>query len=87
MRFVIVNVEWKSESHIYLLLAAIINQQDGKLNKTADNSSRVIDPSRLKVAADAAFDSYANKHDECLQGTRHEILSQIEKWADSPHGK
>ncbi|KAL3432933.1 hypothetical protein BDV09DRAFT_117805 [Aspergillus tetrazonus] len=65
----------------------VISQQVEKLDITADNISRKIDLSRLKVAADAAFDSYANKHDECLPGTRHELLSQIEQWANSQHGK
>ncbi|KAL4745895.1 hypothetical protein BDW72DRAFT_210938 [Aspergillus terricola var. indicus] len=64
-----------------------INQLVERLNITADNSDEKTGLGRLRVAANAAFDSYANKHDECLPGTRHELLSQIEKWADSPHGK
>ncbi|KAL4976093.1 hypothetical protein BDW66DRAFT_151436 [Aspergillus desertorum] len=43
--------------------------------------------SRLRTAKGAAFDSYENQHDECLLGTRTEQLSDIEKWAISPHGK
>ncbi|KAL4813887.1 hypothetical protein BDW67DRAFT_192637 [Aspergillus spinulosporus] len=66
---------------------SIINQRVEELHITTDNIDEKTDLSRLKVVADAAFDSYANKHDECLPRTRHELLSRIEKWADSPHGK
>jgi hypothetical protein len=35
----------------------------------------------------AAFDSYENEHDECLPGTRIELLREVEKWGESPHAK
>jgi len=41
----------------------------------------------LKVAKGAAFDSYENQHNECLLGTRVELLREIEEWTESPHGK
>ncbi|KAL4887988.1 hypothetical protein BDV59DRAFT_196838 [Aspergillus ambiguus] len=47
----------------------------------------ILDLDRLNAAQGAAFDSYANEHDECLPGTRHELLDQIKKWAYSPHEK
>jgi hypothetical protein len=57
------------------------------LSRTADNISQKIDLDRLKIAEGAAFDSYANMHERCLPGTRCELLNQIDKWTDSPHGK
>jgi hypothetical protein len=39
------------------------------------------------VAKGAAFDSYENQHDECLPGTRAELLCEIKEWAESLHGK
>jgi hypothetical protein len=39
------------------------------------------------VAKGAAFDSYENQHNECLLGTRVELLREIEEWTESPHGK
>lgn len=42
---------------------------------------------RLSIVKEAAFDSCDVKHEECLNGTRVEVLRQIEEWAKSPHGK
>ena len=39
------------------------------------------------MAEGAAYDSYENQHDECLPGTRIELLRKIEEWTESPHGK
>ncbi|KAJ6033757.1 hypothetical protein N7444_011528 [Penicillium canescens] len=40
---------------------------------------------KLPVADGAAFGSYADQHeDECLDGTRTDILRQIREWASSP---
>ena len=39
------------------------------------------------MAKGAAFDSYENQHDECLLGTRVELLREIKEWTESPHGK
>lgn len=42
----------------------------------------------LPIAAGAEFDSYVNQHDdECLPGTRTELLHRITEWATSPQGK
>jgi pantothenate kinase-related protein Tda10 len=47
-----------------------------------------IDWGKLSAVQEAAFDSFANQHeDECLPGTRTELLSQITEWAKSPGGK
>ncbi|KAJ5159658.1 uncharacterized protein N7482_006662 [Penicillium canariense] len=43
---------------------------------------------KLPVASGAAFNSYVDQHeDECLPGTRIELLEEIAQWAVSPHGK
>ncbi|KAJ5938320.1 hypothetical protein N7466_001454 [Penicillium verhagenii] len=43
---------------------------------------------KLLVANEAEFDSYTNQHeDECLPGTRTDLLNEIAEWAVSPHGK
>lgn len=57
------------------------------MSQSADHINQKIDLHRLKIAEGAEFDSYENKHAECLPGTRSELLRQIEKWAESPHGK
>ncbi|KAF7502641.1 hypothetical protein GJ744_005416 [Endocarpon pusillum] len=57
------------------------------LSKSADYINQKSDLQGLKIAKRAAFNSYENKHVECLPGTRTELLRQIEEWAESPHGK
>jgi hypothetical protein len=57
------------------------------LSKSADYINQKINLCRLKVAEGAAFDSYVNKHTECLPGTRSQLLCQIKEWAESRHGK
>ena len=54
------------------------------LSKTTDDINQTLDLRKLKVAKGAAFDSY---HDECLPGTRTELLCEIKEWAESPHRK
>lgn len=46
-----------------------------------------IDLEKLPIAEGAAFDYYENQHDECLPGTRIELLRKIEEWTESSHGK
>ncbi|GKZ39891.1 hypothetical protein AbraIFM66950_001488, partial [Aspergillus brasiliensis] len=47
-----------------------------------------LDLSKLPVAANASFDSYASKPEpECLDGTRVDLLQTIADWADDTHGK
>lgn len=42
----------------------------------------------LPLIAGAEYNSYLNQHeDDCLEGTRTELLKQIADWAVSPHGK
>jgi hypothetical protein len=53
--------------------------------KASTNSISIkLDLNRLSVAEGATFDSYANEDDECLPGTRQELLGRIKKWAFSP---
>ncbi|KAA8644431.1 ATP-binding protein [Aspergillus tanneri] len=43
---------------------------------------------KLPIAYGAEFDSYADQHeDDCLPGTRTELLKSVAEWAVSPHGK
>ncbi|KAF7597516.1 hypothetical protein BBP40_003763 [Aspergillus hancockii] len=55
--------------------------------RTTNLIDQKIDLSRLRAAGGAAFDSYANRHAECLPGTRMDLLQQIEDWRKAPHGK
>jgi hypothetical protein len=57
------------------------------LSKNTDDINQKLNLRELKVAKGAAFDSYENQHDECLLGTRVELLRKIEEWTESPHGK
>ncbi|KAJ5894617.1 NACHT and WD40 domain protein [Penicillium taxi] len=42
----------------------------------------------LPVSHEAEFDSFADQHeDECLQGTRAELLNEIKEWVESSQGK
>ena len=46
------------------------------------------DLKELPIAAGAEFGTYMDQHEEeCLQGTREELLDEIYKWAVSPEGK
>lgn len=43
---------------------------------------------KLPIAIGAEFDSYMDQHeDECLPGTRTELLCQIAEWATSSRSK
>ncbi|KAJ6003151.1 hypothetical protein N7451_005698 [Penicillium sp. IBT 35674x] len=43
---------------------------------------------KLSPVPGAAFDSYVDQHeDQCLPGTRTDLLSQISEWALSPQGR
>ncbi|KAF5855116.1 hypothetical protein ETB97_010035 [Aspergillus alliaceus] len=55
--------------------------------RTTNLIDQKIDISRLQTAEGAAFDSYANRHGECLPGTRTDLLQEIEDWTKAPHGK
>ncbi|KAL4732873.1 hypothetical protein BDV11DRAFT_214852 [Aspergillus similis] len=47
-----------------------------------------IDWGKLSPVQEAAIDSFANQHeDQCLPGTRTDLLDEVAKWALSPHGK
>ncbi|GFF62887.1 WD40-repeat-containing domain protein [Aspergillus udagawae] len=57
------------------------------LTENADNINQKLDFSQLQIAKGAAFNSYENKHAECLPGTRSDLLHQVKEWAESPQGK
>lgn len=47
-----------------------------------------MDIDKLPFARGAGYNSYADQYEnECLQGTRTELLQQINEWAFSPHAK
>ncbi|KAL4867481.1 hypothetical protein BDV12DRAFT_186654 [Aspergillus spectabilis] len=47
-----------------------------------------IDWGNLSPVQEASVDSFANQHEnQCLPGTRTDLLNSIMKWALSPHGK
>ena len=55
--------------------------------KTTRFLNKKLDFGSLRTAKGAAFDSYDNSHNECLPGTRVDLLDAIEKWATSEDGK
>ncbi|PLN81768.1 WD40 repeat-like protein [Aspergillus taichungensis] len=55
--------------------------------KTTRILDKKLDFGSLRTAKGAAFDSYDNPHNECLPGTRVELLDAIETWATSEDGK
>lgn len=58
------------------------------INQTADRLHCNMDLKQLSVAHNAVFDSNANQYeDDCLPGTRGDMLRQVEEWATSPQGK
>lgn len=66
---------------------------EGKLTARSTNladfaEQKVIDISKLPIAEDAHFGSYADQHEvECLEGTRTDLLREIEDWVDDSQGK
>ncbi|KAF9889078.1 hypothetical protein FE257_008055 [Aspergillus nanangensis] len=65
-------------------LRVITSESARDVNAMAQN----IDLKELPVAEGAEFNTYMNQHEEeCLPGTRKELLLDIEKWAVSPEGK
>ncbi|KAL7802847.1 putative wd40 protein [Trichoderma afarasin] len=69
------------------LLEGIQGQLESLVQKT-DNFNNKLDLAKLPTAHGAEFDSFATQHDdECLKGTRTEILHLVGEWAASPQGK
>ncbi|PGG94975.1 hypothetical protein AJ79_10335, partial [Helicocarpus griseus UAMH5409] len=66
---------------------ALLAREVKGLSKSTNSIKQKIDLKSLKIAKGAAFDFYANQHEECLPGTRVELLRDIEEWAESPNGK
>ena len=55
---------------------------------TVECLEKNIDWGKLTAVQEAAVDSFANQHEnECLPGTRTELLNEIAEWAVSRHGK
>ncbi|KAJ5639784.1 uncharacterized protein N7484_007646 [Penicillium longicatenatum] len=61
----------------------------GANNGTINQFNNHADPlDKLPAALGAGLDSYMGQHeDECLSGTRMDLLHNIAEWAVSPHGK
>lgn len=61
------------------------------MTEVAQNAERMdqdLGLDKLLIARGAEFDSYVDQHeDECLLGTRTELLRHITEWASSPQGK
>ncbi|RJE17766.1 NACHT domain protein [Aspergillus sclerotialis] len=58
------------------------------LAQGADRLDRNLGLDKLPFARGAEFNSYIDQHeDECLPGTRTEVLGQIADWVVSPQGK
>ncbi|KAL4769155.1 hypothetical protein BDW60DRAFT_109678 [Aspergillus nidulans var. acristatus] len=55
--------------------------------RSTDRLERKFDLRNLKIVEEAIYDSFENKHKECLPETRTELLRQVQDWAESPHGK
>lgn len=54
----------------------------------AEHVNQMTDLDKLPFARGAEYNSYLDQHeDECLLGTRTELLQQIKEWAISPQGK
>lgn len=66
----------------------ILGPRIDHVGETTDRIDRNLSLDRLPFAQGAEFDSFMARHeDECLPGTRTEILNQIREWAVSPQGK
>ncbi|KAL3491549.1 quinon protein alcohol dehydrogenase-like superfamily [Aspergillus germanicus] len=48
---------------------------------------RTLDLKELKIVQGAEFDSYENQHEDCLEGTRVDLLRELEEWSTLPGGK
>ncbi|CAI7660079.1 unnamed protein product [Penicillium pancosmium] len=59
------------------------NQERNTASTLNGNQKFVID--KLRTVEGAPFNSSANQHDPtCLEKTRHELLQEIDQWADGP---
>ncbi|KAE8378117.1 hypothetical protein BDV26DRAFT_292593 [Aspergillus bertholletiae] len=72
---------WKNKAE------QIISGIDNVLSGIQD-VSREMELCKLTIAEGAAFDSYANQHEEeCLPGTRTELLKEVTDWSLSTQGE
>ncbi|KAL2845461.1 hypothetical protein BJY01DRAFT_247722 [Aspergillus pseudoustus] len=58
-----------------------------RLEQKFDLQKLESDLRNLPIAKGAAFDYHGNGHKSCLDGTRNELLDQVEEWAASSNGK
>ncbi|KAB8236407.1 purine and uridine phosphorylase [Aspergillus alliaceus] len=56
-------------------------------NQTTKYIEQTLELRELKIAQGAAFDSYENQHEQCLPGTRVELLRGLEEWSILQGGK
>lgn len=69
------------------LFATIVKATDHVAQFT-DRINQNMDYDKLSIAHGAELGSYMDRHeDECLSGTRTELLEEIAQWAESPQGK
>ncbi|THC94020.1 hypothetical protein EYZ11_006492 [Aspergillus tanneri] len=63
-------------------------QSPFRITPITDPINQHMDLEKLPIACGAEFNSYMDQHeDECLPGTRTELLHKIAEWAVSPEGK
>ncbi|KAL3476573.1 quinon protein alcohol dehydrogenase-like superfamily [Aspergillus californicus] len=67
-------------------IATLVESQNST-HTQVDSVDQKIVWGKLSSAKGAEFDSYENQHDECLPGTRTELLHRIDEWTRSLHGK
>lgn len=66
----------------------IIHSTSSASAKKIEDVAQNIDLMKLPIAEGAEFGSYMDQHEEeCLQGTREDLLNQVEEWATLPEGK
>lgn len=69
------------------LFAAMAKATD-HVAQTTDRINQNMEYDKLPIARGAEFGSYMDRHEEeCLSGTRTELLEDITQWAESPQGK
>ncbi|CAG8268901.1 unnamed protein product [Penicillium olsonii] len=78
----------KVKRHRLSFLLSLQVDQTSLIVNVAENTNRIhhdMDLEKLKGAMEAGFESFSDRNeDQCLQGTRTELLRQIMEWALSP---
>ncbi|PLN80578.1 WD40-repeat-containing domain protein [Aspergillus taichungensis] len=76
-----------SQEKLMVDICSSIDKQFKDIKDTSNFIHQKLDLGKLEIAKEAIFNSYENEHDECLPGTRVELLNQVEAWAKSAHGQ